>query len=141
MTPSKHPDIEALRQMTELMPSYNPYYYDENHVMQLETVYGGGNSLGVFSNEHISTQVCTLEPNTQALEHTHPEREVLMVLEGELTIVFTDGLRSVKIKQYEVLVIDPNVPHYARNTEKTIVFASLMPFSKHFPRPQLNDQQ
>jgi len=133
-----NPYLKQLEEMVEQMPDYNPFYLDLERIMHLETVVGDARSYGVYSDHNLSQAKTIFEPNTILLPHFHKEKEVILVLEGELEIVFVEENESeysVMIPQYGVLVIEPMKQHFSRNKVKTIIMANLMPFSPQFPLP------
>ncbi len=64
--------------------------------------------------------------------HTHNEKEVIGVLEGKAIIVIED--KKIVLNQYDVYVIDPQVPHAIYMEEDTWFWGITMPNSESYPK-------
>ena len=129
--------FEKLEQLTKRVPAYNPWYFNESRIKQLVCTAGSAYSAGVYADRNISIAKTTFEENSALGKHMHPEKEVIHVLEGELTVVLIENRkpRTIVLKQYDSLEIMPQVHHLCANTIKTIIIAITMPYSKYFPKP------
>jgi quercetin dioxygenase-like cupin family protein len=130
--------LKELRELTDRMPPYNPYFYDEDRVMCLETKSGGARSVGVYKDINISIAKTTFEQETVLDYHSHPEIETVQVLEGEIVMVLKEHKKvtEVTLRQHSVLTIPPNTLHYCYNVKRTVIIVSLMPYSPNFPLPE-----
>jgi quercetin dioxygenase-like cupin family protein len=130
--------LRELRELTDRMPSYNPYFFDEDQVMNLECETGKARSVGVYKDDNISIAKTTFEMGTSLGMHSHPEIETIQVLSGEITVFQKEHNRESEtvLRQHSILVIYPNTLHSCSNTVKTIIVASTMPFSPNFPLPE-----
>jgi len=130
--------IQKLKELTERIPTYNPYFYDESRLMHLICEEGSAYTIGVYKDTNISIAKTIFSPCTSLGRHTHNEKEVVFVLEGELTLVLEQERRQPKtivLRQYDSVEIPQGVPHHCHNTIGTTIIANTMPGSKYFPEP------
>lgn len=129
--------LARLKELTDKIPAYNPYFFDESRQMQLECVTGSAYTVGVYKDKNVAIAKTTFSERSTLAKHCHPEKEVIFVLEGELSVVLIENrkARTVVLKQYDSLEIPPYVRHLCANVIKTVIIASTMPCSKYFPDP------
>lgn len=133
-----HPHIDALREITARLPNFNPFFYNSSQEMELVCAYGKATSIGIYKDRHISIAKTTFFENTLLVSHTHSQKEMVSVLEGELEVhVLEDKGESVFfIRQYDSLEILPDTEHYCCNKEKVTIMVQTMPYSPQFPKPK-----
>lgn len=135
--------LSKLKVLTEQIvenPDHNPFVIDSNRIMQLKCEFGKAYSIGIYTNFNIAIALTVFEECTAIPPHHHTELEVVMVLEGELAIMFCDATldepKVHKVKQHECFQIPINVKHSAVCAEKTKFIACTLPASPYFPIPQ-----
>ena len=127
--------LDKLRSMTGRIPSYNPWYFDEKREIHLSCPVGDATSIGVYKDSNISIGKTTFSPGTALSKHCHQEREIIMVLVGEITVVLIEGRkhRTVRVKQHEMLEVPPMVRHYSYCDVGTVIIFTLLPGNSNYP--------
>ncbi len=73
----------------------------------------------ILKERGFSTYTWYDSPGTYYPTHTHPDREVRWVVEGEV-IIGVDG-KELRLKPGDMIELDPDTPHWAR-TEKGVKY-------------------
>ncbi|RMG59228.1 MAG: cupin domain-containing protein [Deltaproteobacteria bacterium] len=76
---------------------------------------GGSVRRWVYTEGKLEVVIYEYDGGTRFPEHSHPEEQVTVVLEGGLT--FHSGGREVHLEKGEILFIPPSLPHSATSRE------------------------
>jgi len=86
----------------------------------------------IFTNESVNILLAKTPPGEME-QHSHEQDEWIGVIEGEITVIFSDGKRK-KIKQHQAIHIEARKPHRVRYETESIQWVVLMPSFKGFDK-------
>jgi quercetin dioxygenase-like cupin family protein len=133
--------LQQLRDKTEIVPPFNPWFMGADRVMNLVVETGKARTEWVYEDMNISIAKTTCDAGTIFDRHYHPELETILVLEGALSITMFIGKDVVCriIKPHTTIEFMPMLHHAASCLEKTIFIACTMPYSPNFPHPDAGE--
>ncbi|MBT7082598.1 MAG: cupin domain-containing protein [Chloroflexi bacterium] len=112
-------------------PTLDEHAKREGQVVDYDMVRGMAVAWGLHAEEGVSVARTKFAPDSEFPEHSHEEREFVLVYEGELTLIVEGKPHVVGVG--ESFTICPGQTHSATNTVLTKVIAITIPASPGYP--------
>jgi len=127
-------NLKKLKMMTEhLAPNLSETVFsDAGRVVEFKMEKGIAVSFGLMHEPQVALARTTMSAGSKFPEHSHDEREVILVYQGCLSI-FIAGKETI-LHPGDSIVICPGVAHYASTEVDTKMIAAAVPASPGFPQ-------
>ena len=126
--------LDELRELTSKLPTIPKLEeFKKQGVECAEYEMDEGNciSYGLMNNKNISVANTLITSGSAFPEHTHDEKEWVLVYSGMMIAYYGDKKRTMKCG--DCVSFEPGVPHRVRALEDTWIIAITIPQSKCFP--------
>jgi quercetin dioxygenase-like cupin family protein len=74
-----------------------------------------------------------MSANSLIEQHTHGEREIIGIISGHATVRLNGNEELRELRQYDVIIFEPNTPHAFVVHEDTWMIAVTLPASEGYP--------
>lgn len=86
----------------------------------------------LLSGRSMNLQHARIEPDTEGLEHSHPEEQLTVIVSGKFTLITEDG--SVTLEPGDAYLLEPNEVHNGRAEGEPVEMFDI--FSPARPDPE-----
>ncbi len=124
-------NMVRLRELTKELFDFSETVCQRNGFVDFVWDEGGGKGYGIYNEPDASVLVASIEKNSLHQYHSHPEKEILVVIAGEFESII--GEKTVTLKVGDVLEIPANVAHVSVYPSACKIIAITIPQSKDFP--------
>ncbi len=128
---SPEQNMQRLRELTKELFDFSETVSKHNGFVDFVWDKGGGRGYGIYNEADASILVADIVENSLHQCHSHPEKEILIVLEGEFESVIRD--EAVILKKGDIREIPASVPHVSVYPSSCKLLAITIPQSKDFP--------
>ena len=124
-------NLKRLRELSEKVVPLIDITKLEDHSAIYQTNQGDCKGIALFHIDKVAVQYATMEESTEMVCHDHGEREILILVEGDLEVSTPSGI--VQAELGIPIVIHPNQEHIAKSTTGCSLIAITIPASKAYP--------
>jgi len=123
-------NLKKIREMTENIGfSYNETldFFSFKEILNLPL--GKGKTRGIYKSDKSTIFLTIFDSNTKSFEHMYPNKEVLIILKGLLTVNMKE--KAEEFKAGDIVTIMPNISHFFHTKTGCEFFTIIFPVSKN----------